>query len=334
MVKLQLDRMVVERLAAFLQLRPREAPRSNHWQYFSGFNHIAADVAASTVTFSAGAGFDSDYELNFRHRTLREAVGGVWRCARGIDPKARFTGAFSAVWRSGSPVTLSDAEMVLGTPMTAHKILATHYASLLLPLIPDKHPMTYVEIGPGAGYLAALMQRFRPGLLIAIDLPEILPFSFLALHRAFPTSSFWLPNEVRGSPLILPEKGLVFLTTEQARQLPDACMDLGVNTASFGEMLPEHVVNYFALLRRITKPAGLFFTCNRVEKWMNRAGASLSNNTSGWGIPVRFDSYPWLAQDQDLFYGTSEFHTIVQPENPTLKRLCRLAPTPELTSGA
>jgi hypothetical protein len=170
--------------------------------------------------------------------------------------------------------------------------------------------------------------------MIAIDLPEILPFSFLALHRAFPQSPFWLPNEIRGTPLELPDQGLVFLTTEQAPRLPDACMDLGVNTASFGEMLPEQVADYFALLRRINRPGGLFFTCNRVEKWMDREGAPVSNNVPGQGIPIRFDRYPWLPQDQDLFFGPSDFHTMVQPKNPTLQRLCRLVPAPTLQCTA
>jgi hypothetical protein len=334
MVKLRLDQKVIERLAAFLQSGPSPAPRSNHWRHFSRLNHITADVLDGSVTFSAGAGFDSDYEFNFRRYSLRETVGKYWRRTKGTDTEARFSDAFASLWPNGSPVSRSDAERALGSPMTAHKILATHYASLLLPSIPDKPRMTYVEIGPGAGYLAALIHRFRPGLVIAIDLPEILPFSFLALHRAFPHSPFWLPNEMSGSPLELPDQGLVFLTTGQARQLPDACMNLGVNTASFGEMLPEHVANYFALLRRITKPTGLFFTCNRVEKWMDRESAALSNNVPGRGIPIRFDRYPWLQQDQDLFFGPSAFHAMVQPENPTLQRLCRLAPASTLQRNA
>jgi hypothetical protein len=218
--------------------------------------------------------------------------------------------------------------------MTPHKVLATHYASLILPWIPASQVMTYVEIGPGAGYLATLMHWLRPGLLIAVDLPEILPFSFLVLHRAFPESPFWLPNEIGGAPLALPGSGMVFLTTEQARLLPDTFMDLGVNTASFGEMLPAQVASYFALIRRITKPDGMFFTCNRVEKWMDRECATLSNNVPGRGIPMRFDRYPWLPQDQDLIYGSSTFHTIVQPQNPMLHRLCRLAPVPALKRDA
>ncbi len=333
MVNLQLDRKVVERLAAFLQSGSSEGLRSNHWQHFAGLNRIVADVSAGTVTFSAGAGFDSDYELNFRQRSLYEAVGGIWRYVKGKDPDARYSVAFSSLWPNGSPVTRSDAEKILGSPMTAHKILATHYASLLLPLIPDSHRMTYIEIGPGAGYLAALMRRFRPGLLVAIDLPEMLPFSFLALHRAFPSSPFWLPNEIGSTRITLPEQGLLFLTPDQASQLPDECMDLGVNTASFGEMLPEHIANYFVLLRRITKPIGLFFTCNRVEKWMDREGTSLLENVPGHGLPVRFDSYPWLPQDRDLLYGPSALHAITQPQNPMLIRLCHLAPAQALNSN-
>ena len=326
MVKLRMDRKVVERLASFLQPQSAAAPRSNHWQHFSRLNSIFADASTGIVTFSAGAGFDSDYELNFRRRSLRETAGRLWRHANGTDPDSRYSKAFSSLWPNGSPVTWADTRQLLGAPMTAHKILAAHYASLLLPAVPESRQTTYVEIGPGAGYLATLMHQRRPGLLITIDLPEVLPFSVLALHRAFPGSPFWLPNEISGgAPITLPEQGLLFLTPDQACQLPDMCLDVGVNTASFGEMLPEHIATYFALLRRITKPTGLFFTCNRVEKWMDREGTSLHENAPGHGLPVRFDRYPWLLQDRDVFYGPSALHAITQPQNPMLIRLCHLA---------
>jgi hypothetical protein len=306
--------------------------RPNHWRHFSALNHVAADVPSCTVTLSAGAGFDSDYEFGFRKHTLREMAGKYWRRAIGADPTAQFARAFSSVWPSGSQITFSKGEELLGSPMTAHKILAVHYANLLLRWIPDNQRTVYVEIGPGAGHLAVLMQKFRPGVVVILDLPEILPFSFLTLHRAFPKYPVWLPNEIGDATLKLPEQGLLFLTPGQVDLLPDACMDLGINTASFGEMLPEQIARYFALLRRINKPDGLFFACNRVEKWMGREGAAISNNVPGKGIPVRFDSYPWLPTDRDLLHETSAFHTIVQPENPTICRLCHLVTAKNLNT--
>lgn len=326
MLKLKLSVSTAQRLAAFLQAGSDTAPRSSHWEYFSGLNRITVDVAGATAHFSAGAGFDSSYELNFRRRSLAETAAQCWLNLRGLNPDTRFADAFFKLWPGNPLIDVKAAEDLLRPPLTAHKYLAAHYANLLLPALPATDRTTNVEIGPGAGYLAALIHRHRPGLLILIDLPEILPYSFLALHQAFPDSPFLLPNELTGDPVTLPEHGLVFLTADQADRLPAQCMDIGVNTASFGEMLPELVDHYFALLRRISKPDGMFFTCNRVEKWMDAAGNPLVGAARQSGHPLRFDDYPWQAGDRELFYGKSAFHDLVQPENPMLQRLCRLAP--------
>lgn len=326
MVKFSLAPSVSRRLASFLRSGADTASRSSHWKYFSGLNHISVDVASTIANFSAGAGFDSSYELNFRHRTLTETAAQCWLSLRRLNPDTRFADAFFKLWPGTPLINGKAAEDLLRSPMTAHKYLAAHYANLLLPALPAAAGTTYVEIGPGAGYLAALIHRHRPGLLILIDLPEILPYSFLALHQAFPDSPFLLPNELDGDPVTLPERGMVFLTTDQADWLPAQCMDIGVNTASFGEMLPDLVGHYFTLLRRISKPDGLFFTCNRIEKWMDAAGNPLVGAARQSGYPMRFDDYPWQASDRELFYGKSAFHELVQPENPMLQRLCHLAP--------
>ncbi|MGE0558329.1 MAG: putative sugar O-methyltransferase [Burkholderiales bacterium] len=331
MMKLQLPAPSAKRLAGFLQSEAGNTPRSGHWQHFSSLNHISVDAAAGTVTFRAGAGFDSEYELNFRKRTLAETLSRHWLGIRGLNPDSRFSGAFFKLLPDNPAIDARTATNLLHPPMTAHKFLAVHYANLLLPSLPAIGKTTYVEIGPGSGYLAALVHRHRPGRLILIDLPEILPYSFLLLHRTFPDSPFLLPNELEDGTVRLPQEGFVYMTADQASRLPDDCMDIGVNTASFGEMLPHLVDQYFTLLRRIVKPDGLFFTCNRVEKWM-----SGGNDPTGAGakVPVRFDQYPWSPLDRDIFYGKSVFHDLVQPENPMLQRLCRLAPSPAAATSA
>ena len=325
MVRLKLEPAVVGRLAAFLQARVPAESRSGHWDHFSRLNNITADLHTGIVTFTAGPGFDSDYELSFRARTAREQLGVMWRRLNGSEPGVRFVAAFEKIWRSSAPVSLADAESVLGAPMTAHKILACHYANLLLPHFPPRREPVYLEIGPGAGYLASLMQRVRPGPQVFVDLPEILPFSFLTLHRAFPENPVVLPNEIGAAPIRIEENRLLFLASAQTDAVPDGCVDLAVNTASFGEMLPEQIKFYFAFLRRVSKPDGLFFTSNRVEKWMSRPGPSGFGAVAAKEIPIRFKEYPWSSRDVDLFFDLSEFHAIVQPENPVYNRLCQLA---------
>lgn len=326
MVKLQLPGPTVKRLADFLRSGSGNTPRSGHWQHFSDLNRISVESATGTVEFSAGAGFDSEYELNFRVRTIAETIARRWLDFRSLNPDSRFSKAFFKLWLDNPVIDARTAAGLLRPPMTAHKFLAAHYANLLLPSLPVNGKTTYVEIGPGSGYLAALIHHYRPGRLILIDLPEILPYSFLLLHRLFPDRPFLLPNELEGDPVRLPDEGFIFMTSDQADQLPDQCVDIGVNTASFGEMLPDLVTHYFTLLRRIIKTDGLFFTCNRVEKWMSKEDRASESVARQFGHPMRFDNYPWLPSDRDVFYGKSEFHEIVQPQNPALHRLCRLAP--------
>lgn len=260
MVKFSLSQSTARRLADFLKARSAGAARSEHWQHFASLSRISVNLGRNEAVLEAGAGFDSSYELNFRPRSFAEGLSQCWMSLRGINPDTRFSKAFFTLWPGHSPVDASVAARLLGKPLTAHKFLAAHYANLLLPVLPEPANTSYVEIGPGSGYLAALIHHRRPGRLILIDLPEILPYSFLMLHRTFPDSPFLLPNEIEGNPARLPETGFVFLTAAQARLLPDHCMDIGVNTASFGEMLPELVAEYFGLLRRIIRPCGLFFT--------------------------------------------------------------------------
>lgn len=328
MVRLRLPGSLAKRLSEFLRSRCGNLPRSGHWRHFSSLNHINSDPASGVVEFGAGAGFDSSYELNFRGRTFAEACARRWLDIRSANPDALFSQAFFTLWRNNPMIDAQAAGVVLHRPMTAHKFLAAHYANLILPVLPVTANTTYVEIGPGAGYLASLIHHHRPGRLILIDLPEILPYSFLLLHRLFPDRPFLLPNELEGTPVRLPEIGFVFMTSDQANQLPGQCVDIGVNTASFGEMLPDMVAHYFSLLRRITRTGGLFFTCNRVEKWMSKEDQASESVARQFGYPMRFDDYPWLPDDRDVFYGRSEFHEIVQPQNPALHRLCHLAPLP------
>ncbi len=328
MVRLQLSGAAAKRLADFLQSGTGNPPRSGHWQHFSSLNHISANATTGTVAFNAGAGFDSEYELNFRKRTFAETIVRRWLDIRGINPDSRFSDAFFKLWPGSPVINARVAADLLRPPLTAHKFLAAHYANLLLPSLPATGKTTYVEIGPGSGYLAALVHYHRPGRLILIDLPEILPYSFLLLHRNFPDAPFVLPNELEGDPIRLPEEGFVFMTSDQATRLPDHCMDIGVNTASFGEMLPGLVEHYFTLLRRIIRSEGLFFTCNRIEKWMNEGGSSFPGAGQSPKHCLRFEGYPWSPRDRDLFYDQSPFHDLVQPGNPMMQRLCHLAPLP------
>jgi SAM-dependent methyltransferase len=287
-------------------------------------NRLVVSGARGTVRFEAGAGFDSEYELNYREATLRERVTHVWRTLTGRDDDRRFTQAFSKIWGSEAPILLEAARDVLREPLTAHKVLAAHYFNRIRPYLIPAAPLRYLEIGAGSGYLAALVHHHLGASIIVIDLPEILPFSLFLLRRLFPSVEVHLPNETfavgaESAPRFF------FLTPDDTDRIPDGSIDLAVNTASFGEMLPEQIRSYFRLLRRTQTPEGLFFTANRAEKLMEAGQTGSAVQLDRRPIAVRFKDYPWCGDDRDVFYALSDFHALVQPQYPVYSRLCRLA---------
>jgi SAM-dependent methyltransferase len=276
---------VADRLGRFLEGRG-PAVRSDHWRHFGALNRVR--VRGGCAIVSAGAGFDSEYELNFRRPSLKERAGRFVRSALRRSDLDKSRKAYEALWS----VQPAAAE-------SPHAIIAQHYMRTLQPY-PAR---TFLEIGAGTGYLAAMVREAWAARIIIIDLPEILPLGFLYLHTRFPQATFALPGEPGPADF-------TFLTSGEA--IPADSVDLAVNTASFGEMTPETVAGYFDVLRRVIKEGGLFFTVNREEKVMD-------------GRPIRFAEYPWSPRDVDLESGPSELHQLLQPQNRMLMRLTRLA---------
>ena len=285
MLRIQLASAVAGRLARFLDHR-RTVARTDHWQYFGQLNRVRVEGDCAIV--SGGAGFDSEYELNFRRPTLKEMVGRIVRSVMGRSDLDRCRKAYEALW--STPPAAAESP---------HAIVAQHYMRII-----QAYPArTYLEIGPGTGYLAALVREAWASRTILIDLPEILPFSFLYLHTRFPDATFALPGEPGPADFI-------FMSSPGG--ITDDSVDLAVNTASFGEMKKEVIQDYFLLLRRVLRPQGMFFTVNREEKVMD-------------GMPIRFADYPWSPADVDLAFGPSALHDLTQPQNRMLMRLTRLA---------
>ncbi len=284
MVVIKLAQEVADRLGRFLEQK-RSATRSDHWRYFGGLNRVRVEGCCAIVR--AGAGFDSEYELNFRRPTLKERAGRILRSVLRRSDLDKSREAYETLW--------SEPPAAAESP---HAVIAQHYMRILC----SYSARTYLEIGPGTGYLAALAREAWASNVVIIDLPEILPLGFLYLHTRFPEATFALPGEQGPADF-------TFATSGEA--VSSDSVDIAVNTASFGEMTTETVAAYFTVLRRVIKPGGLFFTVNREEKVMD-------------GRPVRFAEYPWSAGDIDLLSEPSKMHRLVQ-ENRMLMRLTRLA---------
>lgn len=156
-----------------------------------------------------------------------------------------------------------------------------------------------IEIGPGSGKLLSLIKKHHPECKIAIvDLPTSMVFSFSYLKTLFPDSSYSLPHEAEPVSNCQSLKDINFYTPEQIEYIPTDCFDIGVNTASFGEMRKEVIDEYFSLLRRVFKQNNIFYCNNRIEKIMSYDGME---------IPIRFTEYPWLSSDVDYIYNVCKF---------------------------
>lgn len=327
-MKLELSPPVFSRLHAYLRAAAPSgaAELTTHWAFYGSQNHIGLSPETHSVQFTAGAGFDEFFELNFPTRSVGERFRHAWKLWRGREARRRFAQAFNATRIDGAALDWQKVTHRLGPPPTPHKLLAAYYANLIHLHLPRQRNSRYLEIGAGSGYLAALMRALHEFRVAIVDLPEIIPFSYLYLTRIFPEASVRLPHEVRSAGKFPAEAELVFLTPDQIDLIPDRSIDLAVNSASFGEMLPQQIAKYFSLLRRSLTPRGLFFTSNRVEKIMTPAVAGTGEASLEHGIAVRFADYPWRPDDQDIFFGPSQYHRLIQPQNPVMQRLCRLAP--------
>jgi hypothetical protein len=272
-MKLRLNESTAARLNGFLQSRADEAVRSDHWKRLGALNRVS--VSGGTVWLRGGAGFDGDYELHFRRPTWRHRLSRHLR----FDPVA------FALRRLLSSDTISDG-------------LARHYRSRLGSIA----VRDYLEIGAGGGSLAVLLHREFGCNVTIVDLPEVLPMSFLRLQHEFPDTSFCLPHEDRDATLR-------FLTPDQVGRVASGSIDLAVNTSSFQEMLAPEIAKYFALMRRALTPSGLFFCSNREEKILD-------------GRPNRFEDYPW-GEHTVIFDRRCEIH-LSAGIAPVRQRLCRL----------
>ena len=160
---------------------------------------------------------------------------------------------------------------------------------------------TVCEIGPGTGNLASLFLNHFNTKLILIDLPKTLLFSFSYLSQSFPNAKILLPNEIDAGNYELSKYDIIMMTPDQTSIIPDGTVDLTVNVGSMQEMAKESIGFYFEMIDRITKPKGVFFTNNRVEKYIN-------------GEPNRFSEYPWRSHTRTIFFEIDPFAMLIQTD--------------------
>ena len=173
---------------------------------------------------------------------------------------------------------------------------------------------SFLEIGAGSGNLAHLMLHRAKRTSYIVDLPRTLCGAVAYLSRVMPDLRLLLPNE---APAMSHEGvDLVFLTPAQIHLVPDRSLALAVNAASFQEMTPRQVGDYFALVDRAVRPGGLFACYNRVEKI---PGDDTIVEKESQAAVMRFAEYPWRPGREILVHEVCRFSRLVQRDNSVLR---------------
>lgn len=245
----------------------------------------------SEMTVFAGFAFGGPGE-QFRGRRLPGSAG-FWRQARrlttGLLMAAQKQEALALTARARKaflPGPVLDASLSALPPYAelartrpTAPLTLLRYAAYLNTLAPYlERPQRSVEIGAGAGLLSLGLRRLFGVQAVIVDLPEMLAVVYAVLAHFEGEENVALPNEAgRG----LPDTGFVLLVPSQAELIPDASVQIAVNTSSFQEMTYAAIGHYFDLVERVLTPRGLFYcvneeTCSKVE-----------------GEPIEFRRYPW-----------------------------------------
>ncbi len=200
-----------------------------------------------------------------------------------------------------------------------------YYQNLLRGFIDAARVGTVLEIGAGNGnFPAILFHEWAPLRVILIDLPEALAVSIPFLASLFPRARLALPNEIaqQGLPA---QFDFAFLTVDQTALVAKDSVDLAINCHSFQEMTHPQIEAYFALVQRVCRHSGWFFTANRVEKIPSGPDAYTAEQPDP---PNRMFEYPWRKSNEILVHQISRLSRLVQLDAIAIRLEC-IRKTPE-----
>lgn len=199
-----------------------------------------------------------------------------------------------------------------------------YYQNILRRFADPDQIKTVLEIGAGNGNFPSILYHdWAPIRVILIDLPETLAVSIPFLSSLFPEAAIAMPHEIQAAGLP-DEFDFAFLTVDQVDRVPDDNVDLAVNCHSFQEMTHQQIADYLALVQRVCRESGLFFTANRIEK--------IPCGTDAFSVeqldpPNRMAEYPWNPQNDVLVHEVSKLSRLVQldPVGIRLERVRKTA---------
>ena len=198
------------------------------------------------------------------------SIVGIFHHFQEVD-FAQYLGC--SIGRPILPVQLTGAA---GTTNTSFHEMSLLYIALRLRALVEAaqvdSPLRIVEIGGGYGGLFEKLVRLMAGhvdVVYLVDLPFNLTIQYWYVDAC--RRAGWHDLNLMVDPLAgeTQTHAVVFVPIDDLDRIGD--IDLAINTRSLGEMLPEDVARYLALIQRRTRPGGIFYNMNRYEK-ENAAG--------------------------------------------------------------
>jgi len=278
---------------------------SSYWQHHKGeaaFSLVDAERGIAQLRGESGFYFPgrSYSELDWVNMVDRLLWLAVQRQER---PWRECMAARRALALSLPRLTLGGARLGfpwLGRRLSYDYLRALHHLHSIAPFLSDditsgRQRLVALEIGPGTGLLALALRQLIPNsTLVLVDLPEILPFSSVLLSLAFPQARFLMLGENDPRPFDMERYDFICLTPAAANELSGESIDLALNTDSMQEMEAETIHAYFAFMRRVLRGPHLFYSSNRLEKWIG-------------GRATRLEDYPYGPRDRHHFSRVNAF---------------------------
>ena len=155
----------------------------------------------------------------------------------------------------------------------------------------DNAEQCNLVIGDGYGVMTSLLLLSTPHrrtILVNLTKPLVVDLTFA--RQAVPDLRFALVRDGAGMRETLADSGiqLIAVRADDAALIGEAPVGLAVNIVSMQEMEHSVINEYFRILRANRSDNVIFYCANRLWKRLND------------GTEVRFQDYPWKADDQIL----------------------------------
>ena len=233
------------------------------------------------------------------------------KLSQSAEERRRFTDGMARdymIWRNllgGSAAEL--AVPPVGNPwgyalegtVIAPKAVRYHVlAAQIRDITADRPRPVVAEIGAGYGGTAHyLLRGAEPMCFVDLDLPEVLVLAAYYLSRTLPGRKvlIWEPGLALGAQT-LQDYDVVLLPNWALPQLPDASVDLFLNTFSLSEMPYEVIAEY---LRHVERACRGYFLYNNMDRSgvVNRGHERVPCSQ----YPIRPQAFKRLYKRYDLF---------------------------------